>query len=128
MLARKVNLTDSRSSRDACTQRARAITSRVASETTSRELCSLNQQRRAQAIGKVMPDYSHGATSVRCDLVEPIVGLTRPTEVTVALMIQAAACRRANNQFSLRALPVLLTGRFRLSRFHQCQDDKLRKR
>ena len=36
-LGEKVNPTDGRSSRDECTQQARAITSRVARDTTSRE-------------------------------------------------------------------------------------------
>ena len=52
----------------------------------------------------------------------------RPSQVAVALTTRAAARRRADNEFFLRALPALSTGRFRLSRLPQGQHAKLRKR
>ena len=75
-----------------------------------------------------MADYRREATGVRSDLVASIASLTRPTEVTVASMVQAPAFRRANNLFFLRALLVLLTGTFRLSRCRPWQHGMLRKR
>ena len=72
------------------------------------------------AIGKLMADYRRettGVGGVLSDLVEPIVGLIRPTEVILASIVQAAVCRRPSNQFFLRSLSVLLAGTFPLSRF-----------
>ena len=79
---------------------------------------------RSGAIGKLMADYRRettGVGSVLNDLVEPIAGLIRPTEVTLASIVQAAVCRRPNNQFFIISLPVLLTGTFPLSRFRPGQ-------
>ena len=73
-----------------------------------------------------MADYHQAGTHVRSDLVEPIAGLMRPTAATVASMVQAAACRRPDNNSFLRTLPILLAGTFPLSRFRQ--HAKLRKR
>jgi len=54
--ARNVNLADRRNGREQFTQPARTITSKVVRNTTSSEWRSLNQQRCAQAIGKLMAD------------------------------------------------------------------------
>ena len=86
---------------------------------------TLNQQWCAKTIRKPMADYRLWATIAGSDWVEPVADLVKPSEVTVVSIVQAAACRRRNNLFLIRALPVLFTGTFHLSRLRPCQHRNL---
>jgi hypothetical protein len=127
-MARKVGLTTG-SNRDEWTQpRAQNHVKGGQGVEVQQSGGSLNEQRRAEAIGKLMADDRRETPGTGSGWGEPMVGLMRPTNVMVASIIRAVSCRSTNNTFFPRSLPLFLTGAFGFSRFGPCQHGILRSR
>ena len=80
----------------------------------------LDQQRRAEAIGKLVPDYRQRAIGMWTVQVKPNAGFTRPPKSIGLPIVQATAGRGPDGEFFFGVFPVLLKGGLPLGHFHPC--------